>query len=67
MPVYRIYWFNQDDHITEEDWLIAEADDDVRAGAASYLSRASAVEVWHQARRVVRVSATKPAPLRPDG
>jgi hypothetical protein len=67
MPAYRIYWLDQDNHITEADWLIADADDDVRAGAASYLSRASAVEVWHHARRVMRVSATKPAPSRPDG
>ncbi len=45
MPAYRIYWFNQDDHITEVDWLIAAADDDLRVGAASYLGTASAVEV----------------------
>jgi hypothetical protein len=57
MPAYRIYWFDQDDHVTEADYLIAEADNDVRAGAASHLGRASAVEVWHWARRVVRVSA----------
>jgi hypothetical protein len=57
MPAYRIYWLNQDDHITEADWLIAEADDDLRAGAASHLGRASSVEIWHRARRVVRVSA----------
>jgi hypothetical protein len=62
VPAYRIYRLDQDDHITEADWLIAEAEDDVRAGAASYLSKASAIEVWHQARRVVRVSANKPAP-----
>ncbi len=37
------------------DYLIAEADDDVRAGAASHLGMASAVEIWHRARRVVRV------------
>jgi hypothetical protein len=67
MPVYRIYWFNQDDHITEADWLIAEADDDLQVGAASHLGTASTVEVWHQARRIVRVSANRPAPLRPDG
>jgi hypothetical protein len=59
MPAYRIYWFDQDDHITTADWLVAETDDDVRAGAASYVGTASAVEVWHQARRVVRVSADK--------
>ena len=59
VPAYRIYWFNQDDHITEADYLIADADDDVRAEAASYLGVASAVEVWHRARRVVRVSADK--------
>src|ERR1700730_7772386 len=62
MPAYRIYWLDQDNHITEGDWLIAEADDDVRAGAASYLSRASAVEVWHQTRRVVRGPTNKPVP-----
>ncbi len=67
MPAYRIYWFNQDEHITEADWLIAEADDDMRAGAASHLGTASAIEVWHQARRLVRVSANKPMPLRSDG
>jgi hypothetical protein len=61
MPAYRIYWFDQDDHVIEADHLIAEADDDVRAGAVSHLGMASAVEVWHQARRVVRVSADKPA------
>jgi hypothetical protein len=57
MPAYRIYWLDQDDHVTEADYLIAEADDDVRDGAASHLGIASAVEVWHWARRVVRVSA----------
>ena len=66
MPAYRIYWFDRDDRISEADYLIADADDDVRAGAASYLGMASAVEVWHQARRVVRVSADKPAPPRLD-
>jgi hypothetical protein len=30
LPAYRIYWFNQDDHVTEADYLIAEADSDVR-------------------------------------
>jgi len=64
MPAYRIYWFDQDDHVTEVDYLIAETDDDVRAGVASYLRMASAVEVWHWARRVVRVSADKPGPVR---
>ena len=66
MPAYRIYWFDRDDRISEADYLIADADDDVRAGAASYLGMASTVEVWHQARRVVRVSADKPAPPRLD-
>ena len=67
MPAYRIYWLDQDDHITEADYLIAEADDNVREGAGSHLGMASAVEVWHQTRRVVRVSADKPATSRPDG
>ena len=48
MPAYLIYWFDQDDHVTEADYLIADADDDVRGGA-SYISKASAVEVWHWA------------------
>ena len=56
MPACRIYWFDQDDHVSEADYLIADADDDVRAGAVSHLGTASAVEVWHWARRVVRVS-----------
>jgi hypothetical protein len=60
MPAYRIYWFNQDYQVTEADWLIANADDEVRV-VASYLGSASAVEVWHHARRVVRVSASKTA------
>jgi hypothetical protein len=60
MPAYRIYWFDQADHVSEADYLIADADDAVRDEAASYLGRASAVEVWHHARRVVRVSADKP-------
>jgi hypothetical protein len=60
MPAYRIYWFDQNDHVSEADYLIADADDDVRVGAAAHLGMASAVEVWHQARRVVRVSADKP-------
>ena len=66
MPAYRIYWFDQDDHVIEADHLIAEADDDVREAAASRLGKTSAVEVWHQARRIVRVSADTPGPLRPD-
>ena len=61
MPAYRIYWFDQDDHVTEADYLIADADDDVRGGAASYLEKASAFEVWHWARLVVRVEGAKPA------
>jgi hypothetical protein len=59
MPGYRIYWFDHDGHVTEADGLIADADDDVREGAGSHLGMASAVEVWHGARRVVRVSANK--------
>jgi hypothetical protein len=61
MPAYRIYWFDKDDHVTEADCLIADADGDVRDGAESYLGMASAVEVWHRARRVVRVSTRQPA------
>ena len=57
MPAYRIYWFDQNGHVTETDYLIAEADDDVRDWAAAHLGIASAVEVWHQARRVVRPEA----------
>ena len=60
MPAYRIYWLDQDNHITKADWLIAEAEDDMQAWAASHLGTASAVEVWHQTRRVVRVLANKP-------
>ena len=30
MPVYRIFWFDQDDHITKADYLLADADDQVR-------------------------------------
>lgn len=30
MPAYRIYWLDQDDHITEADCLIGEADDNAR-------------------------------------
>jgi hypothetical protein len=62
MPAYRIYWFDQRGCVIETDHLVvAEADDDVRDWAAAHLGVASAVEVWHQARRVVRVSADKPA------
>ena len=43
MPAYRIYWFDQADRISEADFLIADADDAVREGAASYLGMASAV------------------------
>jgi hypothetical protein len=45
MPAYRIYWFDQNGHVTETDYLIAEADDDVRDWAAAHLGIASAVEV----------------------
>jgi hypothetical protein len=45
MPAYRIYWFDQDGHVTEADYLVADTDDDVRASTASYLRMASAVEV----------------------
>jgi hypothetical protein len=62
MPTYRIYWFSQNNHVTGADYLIAEADDDVRDLAASRLGRAWAVEVWDQTRFVVRVSADKPTP-----
>jgi hypothetical protein len=55
MPVYRIYWFDQDDHITEADYLIAEAGKDMREAAAAHLGMASSVEIWRQARCVVRV------------
>ena len=66
MPAYRIYWLDRADHVTEADVLIADADDEVRLKAASYLGTASAVEVWHQARRVVRVAADETAPLRAE-
>jgi hypothetical protein len=44
------------------DGLVAAADDDVREAAQSRVGMAAAVEVWHGARCVVRVSANKPAP-----
>ena len=55
MPAYRIYWLDQNDHVIGTDYLIAETEDDVRAEAPSHLGTASAVEVWHQVRLVVRV------------
>jgi hypothetical protein len=61
MPAYRIYWLDRDDHITEADWLIAETDDDVREVAASYLEKASAVEIWHHARRNPPETSYRPA------
>jgi hypothetical protein len=66
MPAYRIYWFDRDDHVTEADVFIADADDEVRASVAAYLGSASAVEVWHRARLIVRVSADETAPLRAE-
>jgi hypothetical protein len=66
MPADRIYWFDRADHATEADVLIADTDDEVRARAAANLGMASSVEVWRLARRVVRVSAEKPAPSQPD-
>jgi hypothetical protein len=62
MPAYRIYWLDQDGHVTEGDGLVAAADDDVREAAQSRVGMAAAVEVWHGERCVVRVSANKPAP-----
>ncbi len=59
MPAYRIHWLDRDDRVTEADYLIAEVDD-VREGAGLHLRMASAVEVWHGVRRVVRVSANSP-------
>jgi hypothetical protein len=32
MPAYRIYWLDRDNHVTEVDGLIAEAEDDVEKG-----------------------------------
>ena len=55
MPAYRIYWFDRDDHVIGADYLIAETDDDVRETAAARLGMTLAIEVWHRARRVVRV------------
>jgi hypothetical protein len=60
MPAYRIYWFDQDDHVIEADYFIAEADADLPEGAKLHLGMASAVEVWRRAHRVLRVSANKP-------
>jgi hypothetical protein len=62
MPAYRIYWFDHYDHVVEADYLIADADEDVPEGAKSRLGMASAVEVWHQARRLVRIGS--PTELR---
>ena len=55
MPAYRIYWLDQNDHIIGADYLLAETNDAVRAEAPSHLGTASAVEVWHRTRRVLRV------------
>jgi hypothetical protein len=60
MPAYRIYWLDQDDHITGADNLIADTDDIVRNGAVAHLGTASAIEVWQGARLVVRVAPSEP-------
>jgi hypothetical protein len=60
MPAYRIYWLDQNNHITEADCLIADSDDIVRNGAGAHLGSAPAVEVWHGARMVVRVTPSQP-------
>ncbi|HET7882824.1 MAG TPA: hypothetical protein VFL55_18215 [Acetobacteraceae bacterium] len=56
MPAYRIYWMDQDNHITEADCLIADTDEVVRNGAGAHIGTASAVEVWHGSRLIVRVT-----------
>jgi len=65
MPAYRIYWLDQDNHITEADCLIGEADDNVREAICAHLGTAAAVEVWHRARLVARATPGCPRTRRP--
>ena len=37
MPAYRIYWLDEDNHITAADCLIADTDEIVRTGAGAHL------------------------------
>ena len=32
MPAYRIYWFDQDDHVIEADYFIADEAEPARRG-----------------------------------
>jgi hypothetical protein len=57
----HLFWLDQNDQVTEAGCLIAEADYDAREGTGSPLGMALAIEVWHRARRVVGMSANKPA------
>ena len=46
MPIYRIYWLNENDRITKADLLIADNDRMVREGVRQLLVDAGTIEVW---------------------
>ena len=57
MSDYRVFVFNDIDHIVDGHVLSCLSDDEATSIAPKYLEDHAAVEVWRQRRRVARISS----------
>jgi hypothetical protein len=58
----RAYFLNDSGHIVRGEWIESPDDGDVRRLAEQLLGKYAAVEIWQQARRLVRVELPRHCP-----
>ena len=63
MPLYRIYWLGQDDHIDAADYIECESDSEAAAKGHELIGAHAAVELWLEKRYVVTLPAKSRAAL----
>ena len=63
MPLYRIYWLGQDDHIDAADYIECETDSEAAAKGQELIGPHAAVELWLEKRYVVTLPAKSRAAL----
>jgi hypothetical protein len=60
MSLYRLFWIGSDDHIQRADAVDCASDRDACAVAKERMGGFPAVEVWHLATRVARITLDTP-------
>ena len=57
MPLYRIYWLGQDDHIDAADYIECASDAEAATKGRELIGPHAAVELWLEKRYVAKLPA----------